>query len=829
MKNLLFTFLLSGSWLLARAAPVANSDAASTPGKTAATFSVTANDTGAPVAATVDFTTSTTAARLTTRTVGGQGTFTVDDLGNVTFTPLATFSGTSSTTYFVRDAAGVASNRATITVTVGPITSNDFVLVTYQTPRTFQPTTNDVSSTGFDFLTLDLDLAQPGVQAQLVLAAGTLQSDGAGNVTFAPTAGFTGSVPDVTYTVSSAGSPAASSNVGTIQLRVGGLPFACSGEFYQISQVGATAQLFRLVRNTTGGTVNYTATLLYDTGVRLNSLALSGQDGYLYAVGINTSAPGIINVGQVYQFSQNGAVNLGLMPGLPAQAFNSATADNQGNYYLANNNTSTLYRADLKTFTAASVPLASAANCGDIAFDPTTGYLYASRYPSSLYRIDLASADAKKPVLALSTGTTGGDMGSIFFDASGTLYGASNQGEFFIYDLTTGQSTLVGTANTASQGDGASCAFPAQKLDVVKAAGAVNKRSATVFDVPFSMQLRNTSSAEDPNIQVNDFLFSASAGNTNVTFPGAASVTIVAGPAATIAGAAVATNAVFTGQQGNTGLLPGTQSLQAGQTAVLTFTARVTYPAGSVPSQAQNTAYASTASATPNSGYQQLSDGSLVSPDQVLATDRSTTGATLPSSPNADTPAPTIVNFSNATPLPVVLSSFVATAAGSTAQLAWTTASEVNNAYFGVERATAAGSFTSLSTVAGHGNRALGAAYSFVDAEAAHAGSLLYYRLRQVDTDGTASYSPVRVVRLAGAGLATVALYPNPAGAAATLDLTALPAGPCAVAVYDLAGRLLATYSLAGGQAHSLSLRALPLGVSLLRVAGQTLRLLHQE
>ncbi|GAB3636100.1 hypothetical protein GCM10027422_16900 [Hymenobacter arcticus] len=828
MKNLLLTFLLLGSWLAARAAPVANPDAASTPGNAAVTFSVTANDTGLPLAATVDFTTNTAATRLTTRTVSGQGTFTADDLGNVTFTPLATFSGTSTTTYFVRDALGAASNRASITVTVGPIANNDFVLVTYQTARTFQPTANDVSGAGFDFLSLDLDLTQPGVQAQRVLAAGTLQSDGAGNVTFTPAAGFMGSVPDVTYTISSAGSPAVRSNEGTIQLRVGGQPFACSGEFYQISQVGATAQLFRLVRNTAGGAVNYTATLLYDTGVRLNSLALSGQDGYLYAVGINTTA-GSANVGQVYQLSQTGAMNLGLMPGLPAQAFNSATADNQGNYYLANNSTNTIYRADLKTFTAAGIPLASAANCGDIAFDPSTGYLYASRFPNNLYRIDLASANASKPVLALSTGTTGGNMGSIFFDASGTLYGASNEGEFFIYDLVTGLTTSVGTANTASQGDGASCAFPAQKLDVVKAAGAINKRSATVFDVPFSIQLRNTSSAEDPNIQVNDFLFSASAGTSNVTFPGAISVAITAGPTATIAGTAVAANAAFTGQQGNTGLLPGTQSLQAGQTAVLTFTARVTYPAGSVPSQAQNTAYASAASATPNSGYQQLSDGSLVSPDQVLATDRSTTGATLPSSANADAPAPTVVNFSNASPLPVVLSSFVATAAGRTAQLTWTTASEVNNAYFDVERATASGAFTSLGTVAGHGNSALGAAYSYVDAEAARAGSLLYYRLRQVDTDGTASYSPVRVVRLGGAGLATVALYPNPADAATTLDLTALPAGPYAVTVYDLTGRLLATYSLAGGQTHDLNLQALPLGVSVLRVAGQTLRLLHQQ
>jgi len=61
----------------------------------------------------------------------------------------------------------------------------------------------------------------------------------------------------------------------------------------------------------------------------------------------------------------------------------------------------------------------------------------------------------------------------------------------------------------------------------------------------------------------------------------------------------------------------------------------------------------------------------------------------------------------------------------------------------------------------------------------------VYCRLRQVDTDGTTAYSPVRVVAGGPGGLA---LYPNPA------TRTAMPSGATAgtpVRVYDALGHLV--------------------------------------
>lgn len=117
----------------------------------------------------------------------------------------------------------------------------------------------------------------------------------------------------------------------------------------------------------------------------------------------------------------------------------------------------------------------------------------------------------------------------------------------------------------------------------------------------------------------------------------------------------------------------------------------------------------------------------------------------------------------SAAPLPVTLTSFTATAAPSrSVQLAWTTASEVNNDYFEVQHSLDGSTFAALGRVAGHQTTAQASAYSFVDAapgtEATH-----YYRLRQVDLDGTSTFGPVRAVRLAaGSSAVQLAVVPNP-------------------------------------------------------------------
>jgi hypothetical protein len=117
-----------------------------------------------------------------------------------------------------------------------------------------------------------------------------------------------------------------------------------------------------------------------------------------------------------------------------------------------------------------------------------------------------------------------------------------------------------------------------------------------------------------------------------------------------------------------------------------------------------------------------------------------------------------------ATPLPVVLTNFTGQRQGAAVSLSWRTASEQRNAGFEVQRRPAAAAdFAAIGFVAGAGAASQHTGYHFRDA-AAPAG-LVYYRLRQLDHDGTATYSPV--VAVAGTAAATQAtllpVFPQPA------------------------------------------------------------------
>ncbi|MFD1467699.1 T9SS type A sorting domain-containing protein [Hymenobacter caeli] len=186
-----------------------------------------------------------------------------------------------------------------------------------------------------------------------------------------------------------------------------------------------------------------------------------------------------------------------------------------------------------------------------------------------------------------------------------------------------------------------------------------------------------------------------------------------------------------------------------------------------------------------------------------------------------------------ALPLPVELVAFTAKAvANRDALLNWATASEKNSAYFDVERSFdgTAGSFAKIGQVAGQGSKTSRTDYALTDANVApKATGPVYYRLKQVDADGTTSYSPVQSVAFTKVTVAAEAtLYPNPATTASgtTLDLSMLPAGTYQVNLVDATGRSVATYQLAGGQAHKLDLQYFASGTYVVLVHGTNL---HQN
>ncbi|WBA43960.1 hypothetical protein [Hymenobacter canadensis] len=172
--------------------------------------------------------------------------------------------------------------------------------------------------------------------------------------------------------------------------------------------------------------------------------------------------------------------------------------------------------------------------------------------------------------------------------------------------------------------------------------------------------------------------------------------------------------------------------------------------------------------------------------------------------------------LSQQSPLPVELTSFEAKWTGSATDLRWTTASEKNSSHFVVERlANGSTLYQPVGRLTAAGSSSRRRSYQLRDTEAGTLGvNLLYYRLRQVDVDGSETFSPVVAVAVGKlAGVAQLDVYPTPAGTAqeARLDFRNLPGGG-QLTTYAENGQLVSQSQLAGN-AGRVALPALGAGL----------------
>jgi acetyl esterase/lipase len=167
-----------------------------------------------------------------------------------------------------------------------------------------------------------------------------------------------------------------------------------------------------------------------------------------------------------------------------------------------------------------------------------------------------------------------------------------------------------------------------------------------------------------------------------------------------------------------------------------------------------------------------------------------------------------------AAPLPVTLTSFTGRVAPDdcTATLTWQTATEHNSYAYEVQGSSDGQTYERLSTVPSR-NRATGASYSFRVGRRVDLG---YFRLRMLDIDGTAAFSPV--VALAGCGAAPLLVAPNPARD--QVAVSGLPAGRCLGLLHSATGQVVAQAS--GTGTISLQLGSLPPGIYLLKVQSES-------
>lgn len=142
---------------------------------------------------------------------------------------------------------------------------------------------------------------------------------------------------------------------------------------------------------------------------------------------------------------------------------------------------------------------------------------------------------------------------------------------------------------------------------------------------------------------------------------------------------------------------------------------------------------------------------------------------------------------SQSAPLPVEWLSFNGYCNGVAVNLNWSTATEINNDYFTVQRSVDGGFFEDIGIINGSGNSSQPNSYQYTDIQSA--SSAAYYRIRQTDYNGLTSYTaPISIMPCSGTSGTIDAFGAN--GQITVLvqsDITT----DYQVEVYDLQGRQL--------------------------------------
>lgn len=158
-------------------------------------------------------------------------------------------------------------------------------------------------------------------------------------------------------------------------------------------------------------------------------------------------------------------------------------------------------------------------------------------------------------------------------------------------------------------------------------------------------------------------------------------------------------------------------------------------------------------------------------------------------------------------PLPVELTNFAAKSRQSEVQLNWATASESNSDRYEIERSLNGKNFEKVGVMKASGNSTVEKRYAFTDKNPG--SNLVYYRLKQVDFDGTSSYSQVVTVRLVTT-LESVIAYPNPV--ASELTVKSISGNISKVTIRNILGQEVYQQNVTNLNQTSLNLSFLPVG-----------------
>ncbi|GJM33956.1 MAG: hypothetical protein DHS20C18_29570 [Saprospiraceae bacterium] len=203
--------------------------------------------------------------------------------------------------------------------------------------------------------------------------------------------------------------------------------------------------------------------------------------------------------------------------------------------------------------------------------------------------------------------------------------------------------------------------------------------------------------------------------------------------------------------------------------------------------------------------------GSLTLGANVLSSDPVTLTTTLPGV------SITIQNVCESAVLPIELVHFTAIPMEKEVMIKWQTALEINNNYMVIERSKNGRAFAEIGRMQGAGFSNVLLDYEWKDRQPFSGQN--YYRLRQVDFDGTTSYSEVASVEFKKT-TNILSVYPSliRGQSEVTVDLTTLKDSPVIMDLFSTKGQLLQTYTLNGGSTQKLSTTILNKGMYILKI-----------
>ena len=142
--------------------------------------------------------------------------------------------------------------------------------------------------------------------------------------------------------------------------------------------------------------------------------------------------------------------------------------------------------------------------------------------------------------------------------------------------------------------------------------------------------------------------------------------------------------------------------------------------------------------------------------------------------------------------VPVELTDFQAKVVRDHVDLAWRTESESNNLGFEIQKSSDGVTFSRIGFVPGAGTSTLPHDYTFQDTELSR--GTLYYRLKQMDTDGAFMLSdPVSVAIVPPSDFVLEQNYPNPFNPATTIRYSLSTTAQVHISVVALNGSVIAT------------------------------------